>query len=66
MIVVVRNPYDIIKESADSKNLFDCSDRLQINKNYQEHNFEWWDRWINAQTENLANNHSHILTKVSK
>lgn len=66
MIVVVRNPYDIIKESADNKNLFDCSDRLQINQNYQEHHFEWWDKWINAQTENLANNHSHILTKVSK
>ena len=66
MIVIARNPYDVIKESADAKNLFDCNDRLQIDQNYLEDHFDWWDKWVNAQTENLANSHAYVIDKVTK
>jgi len=46
MIVVVKNPADIIRELADSKNLFAAQDRLQIVGNYNENHEEWWDKWV--------------------
>lgn len=66
MIVVARNPYDIIKESADHKNLFGCSDRLQIDERYPDNHFEWWDKWVNIQTENIGVCHEFLITNMAQ
>ena len=46
MIVVVRNPADIIRQSAESKNLFAMQDRLQFVGDYDQHYPDWWNKWV--------------------
>ena len=64
MIVVVRNPLDVIRELADSKNLFAAQDRLQIVGNYNENHADWWDKWVSIQSKNMAEGHDYIIKNV--
>ena len=50
MIVVARDPSELIKELADDKNLFGCQDRLNLIGNYSSNFSEWWERWVANQT----------------
>ena len=50
MIVVARDPSELIQELADDKNLFGCQDRLNLIGNYSSNFSEWWERWVANQT----------------
>ena len=46
MIVVARNPSDVIRELADSKNLFATQNRLSFAGNYSTEHKDWWNKWV--------------------
>lgn len=64
MICVVRNPSDIIRQSADSKNLFAMQDRLKFVGDYDRSHQDWWNKWVPLQTENIAECHQYIMERV--
>lgn len=67
MICVVRNPFDVIAESADAKNLFNCNDRLAIeaeSKKTEEYT-DWWLKWVSNQATNMAECHKYVIGTVS-
>ena len=48
VISVVRDPFCLMKEMADAKNLFNCEERLAIDSamTYSEQHPDWWSRWV--------------------
>ena len=65
MICVVKNPYDVILETADAKNLFNCQNRMTITDQLSNKEFpEWWDKWVSIQSDNMIECHRYIVNKA--
>ena len=65
MIVVARDPTELIKELADDKNLFGSQDKLKLVGSYNSNFSDWWERWVTNQTLNIVHGHQHIMNTVS-
>ena len=65
MIVIVRDPSELIKELADEKNLFASQDRLNLIGNYSSNYTDWWEKWVTNQTQNIVHGHDHLMNTVS-
>lgn len=60
MIVMVRNPIDVLPSFANLCNT--GSHSLVPNEEYHLDFPEYWDEWVNSVTQSLKQNHEQVLT----
>ena len=64
MIVIVRNPIDVIPSHAHLVNL--SSHSLTIEGTWHEDYPEYWEKWASATIHNLKMNHDNVVNTLSK
>ena len=64
MIVITRNPIDVIPSYANLANL--RSHSLEINEQYHVDFPEFWDQWVRQMTLNLRDNHNVVLDSIAE
>ena len=63
MIVLVRNPIDVIPSFANLSQL--NSHSLQTNESYPDDFPEFWDEWVRHMTQGLKLNHEEVVSTIA-
>ena len=59
MIVIARNPIDVMPSLANLVNL--SSHSLEINERYDKVDPVWWQSWVTGQTGKMKQNHDRVI-----